>query len=59
MFVNAHELKVELGFEPDIDKALKNVFEFHKKIGQFLFTFQLFESFFKRFVMVFVDHMKI
>lgn len=59
MFVNAHELKVKLGFELDIDKALKNIFEFYKQIGQFLLIFEFFESFFKRFVMVFVDHVEI
>ncbi len=59
VFVNSHELKIKLGSKLDIDKALENVFELNKKIGQILLILEFFESFFKGLALILINHVEI
>ena len=58
VLVNTHELDVKLRFELDINKALENIFELNKNIGEILLILEFFESYFKGLFVVFVDHVK-
>ena len=59
VLVNSHILKIKLGLELGINETIDDNLKLEKDIGEFLLTFELSESFFKRPVVVFVDHVEI